>query len=343
LNRFTAVLLCLMMCLTETFVPSASAAIPMTSAGSTSTWYLFQERDAQGDILPGSNITTSGIEQTDTAQYIVSFTPRQNGKTFLSLLKDESIDVIELNGTYHLPYVIINVDRVRPVVVRPAAGATVVLSGTTIGTDPQFSFGFGDRAGNITMQGFIFDGFTLGQQGIIQALDCHDITLNDMVVRNSRGDSRYAEPYQVWAVYLDATVTVFPTNFTASHWTVDGSNQQMSALTVCGGNHITAADWSVSNAYYAIYASGNRGPLTDFVLDGWEIDNTGAAAWKCRWVSVAIENSSGQFSNMHATASGVLLNMGKPKMIDGGGNSLLVPLVSPGRLMGSSSLPSQHK
>jgi hypothetical protein len=254
---------------------------------------------------------------------VVSFTTNDTKSTFLTLLADESVDVIEMvAGTYHLPYTVINIDRTRPVVVRPAAGATVVLSGANIGTDPQFWFGLNGRAGNITMQGLIFDGFVLGQQGIVQALDCHDITLNDMVVRNSRCNGTWAKPYHAWAIYLSATPTVVPTNFTANRWTVDGSARQMGALQVYGGSHVTATGWSVSNAYYAVYASGTEGPLTDFVLDGWTISNTGAPAWGAANASVYVEYASGRFSNMRGTASGVLVNVGTPKLTDGGGNSL---------------------
>jgi hypothetical protein len=41
---------------------------------------------------------------------------------------------------------------------------------------------------------------------------------------------------------------------------------------------------------------------------------------------------------MHATTSGVLLNLGTPKMTDAGGNSLRVPVPSSSvRLMGGSN------
>jgi hypothetical protein len=253
---------------------------------------------------------------------VVSFTPTQTAATLLGLLGDESVDVIELNGTYHLPYMVINIDRTRPILVRPATGGTVVMSGANTGYNPQFEFGDGGTAGGITMQGLIFDGFILGQQGIIQVFDCHDITLNDMVVRNSRANGTTATQYHSWAIYLTATPTVFSTNFTANRWTVDGSERQMGALQVYGGSHVTAIGWSVSNVSHAVYASGTRGPLTDFVLDDWSINTSGVAQWGSPNVSVAMEYASGLFSNMRATDSGILKNVGTPKMTDGGGNSV---------------------
>ena len=256
-------------------------------------------------------------------QRVVAFRPSQSVATFLALLGNESIDVIELNGTYHFPCINIDIDRTRPVVVRPAEGATVVLSGANIGPRAQFEFGCHNVAGNITMQGLIFDGFILGQQGIIYALDCHDITLNDMVVCNSRADGTTAKPYQAWAIYLSSTSISHSTNFTANRWTVDGSAHGMSALQVYGGSHITANGWSVTNTCLAVYASGIRGPLTDFILDNWTISDTGALGWgTVNGVSVYISNASGRVSNMHTAASGILVNMGNPKMTDGGGNSL---------------------
>jgi len=253
---------------------------------------------------------------------VASFTTRDTKSTFLTLLADESVDVIEMaTGTYHLPYMVINIDRTRPVMVRPAANATVVLSGAGNGFDPEFGFGFGGTAGNITMQDLIFDGFMLGQQGIIQAFNCHDISLNDMVVRNSRSNG-IVPPDSSWAIYITSTPTVFSTNFTANRWTIEATARQMGALQVYGGSHVTAIGWVVSNAYYAVYASGSeRGPLTDLILDDWTISNTGAPAWGTLNASVYMENASGRFSNMHATVSGVLANVGSPKLIDGGGSS----------------------
>ena len=249
-------------------------------------------------------------------QRVVSFTTSDTKSTFLTLLADESVDVIEMAaGTYHLPFMEIIIDRTRPVVVRPATGATVILSGTNIGVLPQFEFGVGGVAGNITMQGLIFDGYVLGQHGIVQALNCHDITLNNMVVRNSRCDGTTAQPLHSWAIYLTATQTVFPTNFTANNWTIEASDRQMSALQVFGGNHIIFTGWKVSNAFYAVYASGaSRGPITDFVLDGWTISNTSGPTWGSANVSVAIEVASGKISNMNTTSSGIILNVGTVKL-----------------------------
>ena len=293
-------------------VADAVALIKTTSLGSHATAFTVEQTSA---------FTPTPTPTPTSTQRIISFTPSQAGSVFLSLLSDESVGVIELSGTYSLPCVTINVNRTNPVVIRPAAGATVVFSGTNGGADGQFHFGYGGTASNITMEGFTFDGYTLGQIGIIWIGNAHDITLNDMVVRSSRCNGQTAAPKNSWALYISSISTMIPTNIAANRWTVDGSARQMSALKVSGGSHISATGWSVVSAYLGIYGYGDRGSLTDFILDDWTISDTGTFAWWTANVSVAIENASGRFSNMHAIDSGALLNQGTPKLTDGGGNS----------------------
>jgi hypothetical protein len=293
----------------------AVALIRTTSLSSHATAFTAEQ----------TSVSTPAPAPTPTTptQRIVPFTTSDSTSTFMTLLADETVDVVEMAaGTYHLAYMIINIDRTRPVVVRPVAGATVTMSGDVASPNGQFTFGLDGVAGNITMQGLIFDGFILGQHGIIQVLKAHDITLNDMVVRNSRCDGTTAQPYHAWAVYITFYESICPMRIVANRWTVDVSaNRQMGALQVMGGSHITASGWGVTGAYYGVYASNARGPLTDFILDDWTISDTGGPSWGQPNVSVAVEHASGKVSNMHATASGVLLNYGDPMLADGGGNS----------------------
>ncbi len=276
-----------------------------TSAAGTSAW------------SSPRTFTTPASAPVST-QRIVSFTTSSTRSTLLGLLADETVDVIEMAaGTYNLPVTYIDINRTRPVVVRPAAGATVVLSGVNLGGSGQFEIGDHGTAGNITMQGLIFDGYTLGQIGIFHIFNAHDITLNDMVVRNSRANGTSAAPYHSWAVYITSTSTVSPTNIAVNRWTVDGSARGLSALQVYGGSHITATGWTVAHAYFAVYACSDRGPLTDFILDGWTVTDTGSSS-----TSLYFNTASGRYSNMHATGSGVLVNLGTPKLTDGGSNSL---------------------
>jgi hypothetical protein len=237
----------------------------------------------------------------------------------MALLSDMTVDVVEMaGGTYHWPYTIINIDRSRPIVVRPATGATVVFSGSNVGGDPQFSFGFGGTAGNITLSGVTFDGYVLASQGIVQILDAHDLTLSDIHVTNSRTNGTTGSPYRSWAAYLGQYGNpVRPQRITLDRWTVVATGRQMSALQVYGGDAIHASGWNVQSAYYAIYASGSNPAITDFHLDGWTITDTGGPAWGDPNVAVAMEDAAGIYSNMTLTGSGTIKNVGVPSMVAG--------------------------
>lgn len=260
----------------------------------------------------------------------VALTPTMTSAQLLAFLADNTIDVIECSGRYALPYMLVEIDRTRPVVVRPAAGATAVFSGANAGGNPQFHFGLNAPAGRMAFQGIAFDGFHLAQQGIVQMLNAHDISFTDIAVRNSlNNDPVNVGAWRAWAAYLSASPTVVPTNIVLDRWTLDCSARQMSALQVYGGDHVSARGWSVAHAYYAIYAAGTRGPLSDFVLDGWAISDCGGQAWPgystangapITAMSVGLAQATGRFSNMHATSSAGLINTGLPTMTDGGGN-----------------------
>ena len=255
----------------------------------------------------------------------VYFSSTDTASKFLSYLSDESISIIELTaGTYYLPYMVIDIDRANPVVVKPVNGAKVVFSGSKIGGDPQFMFGEYKACGNIKMQGFIFDGYILAQQGIIQANNCHNITLNNMVVRNCKCNGTCALPYHSWALYLSETTTVRPVNFTANNWDVDCSNKEMGGFQCYGGQNITLKNWNVKGAYYAAYISGGcRGPVIDnLILDGWAVKDSGATCWGHDNVSIAAEYVSGTYSNITLISSGEIINVGTPRLIDGGNNSV---------------------
>ncbi len=248
---------------------------------------------------------------------VVAFPTSGSGSQFLALLKDESVDVISLSGTYHLPYMVVNIDRTNPIVVRGPA----VLSGSNVGPDPQFSFGFNGRTSHMTFQGITFDGFVLGQQGVIQTLNIRSMTFRDITVRNSRSNGTNAQPYHSWAAYISANSSYHPSGLVLDHWTVIASGHKMSALAVDGGDHITATNWTVSHAYFAAHVSPENTSISSLLLDTWDIDDTGGPSWGYADVSVPMENSAGTYRDMHATNSGVLLNLGSPRMTSGGGNT----------------------
>jgi hypothetical protein len=252
---------------------------------------------------------------------VVSFGTSGSGSQFLALLRDETVDAIELAGTYRLPYMVVNVNRTRPIEVRPAAGATVVFSGANVGPDPQFSFGFGGRTSNMTFTGITFDGFVLGQQGVIQTLDVRSMTFRNITVRNSRSNGSTARPYHSWAAYIAANASYHASDLTLDHWQVIASGRSMSAVSIDGGDHISVTNWTVRHAYFAIHVSPENTSISSLLLDTATIDDSGGPSWGYADVSVPMENAAGTFRDLHATNSGVLLNLGSPRMTSGGGNS----------------------
>lgn len=154
----------------------------------------------------------------------MTFGPTGTQAQFLALMKDMTVDVIEMGaGTYHFAgQMMINIDRSsRPLTVRPATGATVIFKGDGSGADwGQFYFGRGGQAAYITMQGFIFDGYTLAGTAVVWVGNAHHITLNNMTVRNTTAAA--GRQIYIWALYLSYDAGVSAQNITADNWTVLG-------------------------------------------------------------------------------------------------------------------------
>jgi hypothetical protein len=111
----------------------------------------------------------------------VTYSPGMTSSQLLSTLQDNTVDTVILQGgTYRPGSMRVNINRTRPIVVRPADGAQVTWTGNS-----TIQFGLGGSASNIELDGLIFDGYSLGDTGIVWVGNAHDITLNDMTVRNS--------------------------------------------------------------------------------------------------------------------------------------------------------------
>jgi hypothetical protein len=247
---------------------------------------------------------------------IVQFDPSGTQAQFLALMKDMTIDVIEMRaGTYHLGgQMVININRSsRPLTIRPAAGATVIFEGDQPGAAwGQFYFGdLGGQAAYITMEGFIFDGYTLAGTAVVWVGNAHHITLNNMTVRNTTAAAGHQ--IYIWALYISYDNGVAPQNITADNWTVLG-NGTFSAYQVGQpvlSQHIHASGWTVAHCAFAIYAYNL---VSDLVIDNWTISDT-------TWSGVSVHfgvQTTGTFSNIHGTSSGGLV---RGAMTDGSGNS----------------------
>ena len=241
---------------------------------------------------------------------MVELTSSVTAAQFVSAVQDNTTDVIELAGGIYRPGVIrLNVDRTRPLIIRPTAGASVVFAG---GSRPAFYIGLGGVAGRITIQGLVFDGFAMGSDGIIWLGNCHDITVNNMVVRNSTGQPGYS-----WALYVSTDGGAGPRNVVANYWIVDGGARTLGGLAIGhtpAARGVTANGWHVSNASYAIYSSTTA---TGVRISNWRIDSSGLTTFAN--LSVVLEQTTGTISNVHATNSGAAEIV--PPMVDAGGNT----------------------
>jgi hypothetical protein len=229
---------------------------------------------------------------------------------FVAAAQDNSTDVLELAGGVYRPGIIrLNVDRTRPLLIRPKAGASVVFAG---GNRPAFYIGLGGVAGNITITGLVFDGFRMGPDGIVWLGNCHNITVSNMVVRNSSGQAGYS-----WALYVSTDGGVGPSNVVANNWVVDGGARTLGGLAIGhspAARGVTANGWHVTNASYAIYSNTTA---TGVSINGWTVDSSGLTTFA--YLSVVLAQTGGTIRNVHAT------NSGGPEivapMVDGGGNT----------------------
>jgi hypothetical protein len=241
---------------------------------------------------------------------VVGLTPTVTATQFVAAVGDNSTDVIELaGGTYRPGRISLNVERTRPLVIRPKAGATVVFTGDA----GAFVIGAGGVAGGITIKGLIFDGYQIGQTGVIWLGNCHDITLSDMVVRNSTGQAGYS-----WALYVSTNAGVSASNVTANNWSVDGARSlgglQIGNSSGPNNNGVSAHGWNVANATYAIYSGAGA---TGVEIDDWIIDSSGMTTYD--YLSVVLVDARGTISNVRATNSGgpmIVL-----PMVNAGGNT----------------------
>lgn len=218
---------------------------------------------------------------------------------FMAALVDPSIDILELaGGTRHWPLQIINVERpTRPLTVRPAAGAVCTFVGDLGG--PAFHFGRGGKASDIAFEfaGVIFDGYSIGDTGIVWMGSVQRMRFNGPTVQNVTCIG--TGPTNTWALYLSIDGGLSPQDVIADNWTVKGTARGHSALQVGHPPSVMAnikvRGWSVSSVDIALYAYSVVNGLT---VDGWTItdsqrdDRLGTVFFGPQVI--------GTFSNMHS-------------------------------------------
>ena len=268
------------------------------------------------EAIVGATTEPESTMQPDPNAIVVQLGPNASAAQIEAVIKDTSIDTLELlPGTYSPGrQVYVNVDRSRHLLIHPKTPGTVVFKG---GGRPAFYIGLGGeagwsasaRGGNVTIDGLIFDGYHMGPDGIIWTGNAHDITLTHITVRNSTGQGDTS-----WALYVSTSGGRGTTNLVANYWTVDGGGRTLGAMQTYhnpNGHGIVLHHWTVKNAVYAIYAQSDA---TGLDIDDWTISSTGNGS-----VSVVLSNVSGVIKNVHATDSdGPSISA---PMVDGGGNS----------------------
>jgi hypothetical protein len=248
---------------------------------------------------------------------VVSFTPSMSASQLLAYLADNTVDVIELAGTYQLPQLLINTNRTRRVVVRPASGATAVFVSTNAPAGNQFGFGASGVAGLITVQDVTLDGYRINDTGLVWIGNAHDITVNRFTVRNCTAALSASSS---WALYLSTSGGSGARNVVADGWVVDGNARAISAMQSYhdpNARGVTARGWNVSHVGYALYFNSD---ITGALLDGWTVDDAGVDGYNGVESIIAVgpvPGGAGTISNFHVTNGG---GVRIPSLTDGGGS-----------------------
>lgn len=262
---------------------------------------------------------------TPSSLKIVQFGPSGTPAQFLSLMKDMTVDVIELQaGTYSgqngWHALAINVDRTaRPLLIRPAAGAAVVWDGAggQTGTAGLFYVGWSSKTAVIrfdpagTGGSFTITGYSIGQTGLISTAWCEDCQFNGFIVRNTTAPTTNGQT--AWALYLSSDGVHRGQRITANDWDVDNTG---TSPTVNGmqlehspqNDGVTALRWNVKGGRWAFVG---RLDATGLDIEGWTISGTSGPAFDS-------QGPAGVVKNMHATTSGAPII--QAPMVNSGGN-----------------------
>jgi hypothetical protein len=242
---------------------------------------------------------------------IARFGPSGSQSEFISLMKDLTVDVIELQGgTYrgwHLGAsggVVINRSS-NPLLVRPAPGADVVWddSGGTSG-DAWFYVGWWNVASRATSYikfdpagtggSFTIQNYDLGQQGLVSTFWADHVAFNGFRTRGITGN---AGGQTSWQVYVSSDGVHSGSNLTFNRWTVAASaGKNVSGFQTYHNPQVrgvTARDWNITGAHIAMLSWGDA---TDVAIDSWTITN-------CDYAVSTDGVSQGVLSNNSSTGS----------------------------------------
>ena len=217
------------------------------------------------------------------------------------------------------------IDRTsNPLLIQPVAGQRVRFNypSETYGI---FRTGLSGSAKHITFDGrvadgFLFDGITVGQAGILALFGSDHLTFRNITVRNMKRGPASDQPYKSWVAYIAAPYGRNNDHLTLDRFTLlaPAVNRAVSGFQVASsGSHgeITISNVTMTGYDYGFYGGQ---PISDLTLDDWAISDTGEAGVSIRTTAVSI---NGSYSNLVATGgSGGLLNQSTGSFVDGGGN-----------------------
>jgi hypothetical protein len=280
---------------------------------------------ASSSDAPPSPAPTPTPAPTSPGQAVVSFGPNGTQAEFVALMADTSVDVIEIaDGTYsgwHIggsgqPAFTINRSG-HPLLVRPAAGATVIFDGAGVPSgDGWFYAGRWTTqsapVGSFTFQGpFVIQNYALGQQGLVSTYWAEHVAFSGFATRGITGLSGGSTS---WQVYVSSDGIHRGSDLTFDDWTVaatpgkNASGLQTYHDPQASGVH--AVGWTIDAPHIAILSWGDA---TGVDVEGWRITN---ADYPVSTDGVA----AGILRNNSATGS-MYAPIIKAPFVDGGGNS----------------------
>lgn len=203
----------------------------------------------------------------------VTLSPGVTIAQITAAISDNNNDVVQLNnGTYSFPgEIYLTAQRTKPVVVRPVAGASVTFThGNQLG---QFIIWGGSRL--ITLQGITFDGYTVGNNGVIWIANAHDIVLKNLTFKNIHSSG--INSYHTWAIYLSTDQGVGHNNITIANVNVVGNNKVHSGITGggAGSGPVTITNYTASQIDDGLYFSDAPAGTYQLTIDGVKFHSVG--------------------------------------------------------------------
>lgn len=277
---------------------------------------------------------------TNVGLVIVQF-PGSGANTtaaFLTMVADLTNDVIEMaNGTYAWTDVAININRSsRPLIIRPASGATVTFDGTGLGSGTGvFYIGADSSNGGNTglasyitfaglvggVQQFVIQNYTIGQTGLIYTQWISHVEISGFKVRTCHGIAATSH-----CLYISSDGSHAPDHVIANDWDVDpdAGSRNITGLQLYHPPQVltfTALRWTINRAFWGFVG---RYSATGVTIANWTVTNTGKFDSSSGNTGIVFDcqGPAGTVSNMTSTGSPAGTNhIVQSPMVEGSGNS----------------------